>query len=59
VEQDGRTDYNKKCFVLTDKRSEKKREVLCIMPEGLRKGENIETLKNDWIKDIIQFRDQC
>lgn len=46
IEMDGRKDYQKRCFVLTDKRTEKKKEVLCIMAEALRKGENTEGAKN-------------
>lgn len=30
-----------------------------MMPQALRKGESQETVKNQWMKDIITFRDKC
>lgn len=49
----------KRCFSLQDTRTQNKRETLCIMPQALRPKESIEGAKNQWMKDVIVFRDQC
>lgn len=54
-EENGRED----CFDLTDSRDLKKTVKLCIMQGTELKGKTVFEFRNDWIKDIVTFRDDC
>lgn len=47
------------CIVLSDMRDPAKRATLCVMPTAVKIGQTIEKFRDEWIDDIMFFRDKC
>lgn len=47
------------CIVLSDMRDSTKRATLCVMPTAVKAGQTIEKARDEWINEIMFFRDKC